>query len=201
VFRPLPAQLVMESLGNASIVLARWGAPRGLAVLRPTRAPPTSTLRGSQLRDEIDNSLSPSIEVLGDPRDSSRIDGDAPGELPRWLSAGKPRAALQLKGARTSQLSPHLALLSMPRALVPLLPVLSGPRWPLCRNWSTCNANDQPGVEAGKKAAATILDLYKAPDAKRCLPMAKSAAWIDQTALGLEEPGARIFLDPAHLLR
>ena len=152
VFSRYLQQLVMESLGKR---LNRQGqlVHQGIAVYG-NKGSTDQHAYVQQLRDGVDNFFVTFIEALDDPADQMALAGECPGDVLEGFLQGT-RAAL-LEGGRQS-LTITLATFNERSlgALVALFERAVG----LYAELVDINAYDQPGVEAGKKAAATILDL------------------------------------------
>ncbi len=152
VFSRYLQQLVMESLGKR---LDRDGqvVHQGIAVYG-NKGSTDQHAYVQQLRDGVDNFFVTFVEALDDPADISAVDGEMPGDFLDGFLQGT-RTAL-LEGGRQS------LSISMERfnerslgALIALFERAVG----LYGELVNVNAYHQPGVEAGKKAAAVILDL------------------------------------------
>ncbi len=152
VFSRYLQQLVMESLGKR---LNRRGevVHQGLAVYG-NKGSTDQHAYVQQLRDGIDNFFVTFIEVLSDPGDLVVSADGRPGDVLDGFLQGT-RAAL-LEGGRQS-LSITLTRFDARNlgALVALFERGVG----LYAELIDINAYDQPGVEAGKKAAAAVLGL------------------------------------------
>lgn len=155
VFSRYLQQLVMESLGKRC---DRDGTVvhQGIAVYG-NKGSTDQHAYVQQLRDGIDNFFVTFIEVLKDPAaDSPTEEDDSPGDLLDGFLQGT-RSALT-EGGRQSititmeQLGPREL-----GALVALFERTVG----LYGELVNVNAYHQPGVEAGKKAAAAVLSLQK----------------------------------------
>ncbi|MEB3275586.1 MAG: glucose-6-phosphate isomerase, partial [Cyanobacteriota bacterium] len=152
VFSRYLQQLVMESLGKK---LDRDGqvVHQGIAVYG-NKGSTDQHAYVQQLRDGIDNFFVTFIEALEDPSDISAVDGENPADFLEGFLQGT-RTAL-LEGGRQS------LTITMRRfnerglgALIALFERAVG----LYGELVNINAYHQPGVEAGKKAAAAILSL------------------------------------------
>jgi glucose-6-phosphate isomerase len=152
VFSRYLQQLVMESLGKR---LNRQGAVvhQGIAVYG-NKGSTDQHAYVQQLRDGIDNFFVTFIEVLADPAELPVLGDGRPGDVLDGFLQGT-RSAL-LEGGRQS-LSLTLGRFDARRlgALIALFERAVG----LYAELVDINAYDQPGVEAGKKAAAAILSL------------------------------------------
>ena len=152
VFSRYLQQLVMESLGKR---LNRDGEPvhQGIAVYG-NKGSTDQHAYVQQLRDGVDNFFVTFIEALDDPSDLPELQGERPGDFLDGFLQGT-RSAL-MEGGRQS-LSITLGGFDARRlgALIALFERAVG----LYAELVNINAYDQPGVEAGKKAAAAILSL------------------------------------------
>jgi glucose-6-phosphate isomerase len=152
VFSRYLQQLVMESLGKR---FNRQGqlVHQGIAVYG-NKGSTDQHAYVQQLRDGVDNFFVTFIEALDDPADQVTLAGECPGDVLEGFLQGT-RAAL-LEGGRQS-LTITLATFNERSlgALVALFERAVG----LYAELVDVNAYDQPGVEAGKKAAASILEL------------------------------------------
>ena len=154
VFSRYLQQLVMESLGKK---LDRQGqvVHQGIAVYG-NKGSTDQHAYVQQLRDGVDNFFVTFIEALDDPGDIAPVDGENPADFLDGFLQGT-RTAL-LEGGRQS------LSISMRRfdehslgALIALFERAVG----LYGELVDINAYHQPGVEAGKKAAAEILALQE----------------------------------------
>jgi len=152
VFSRYLQQLVMESLGKK---LDRDGqvVHQGLAVYG-NKGSTDQHAYVQQLRDGVDNFFVTFIEVLEDPGDILPLEGENPGDFLDGFLQGT-RAALSEEGR--SNLSITLRRLDE-RALGALIALFERAVG-LYGELVNVNAYHQPGVEAGKKAAAALLDL------------------------------------------
>ena len=152
VFSRYLQQLVMESLGKR---LNRQGevVHQGIAVYG-NKGSTDQHAYVQQLRDGVDNFFVTFIEALDDSTDLPDLGGERPGDFLDGFLQGT-RSAL-MEGGRQS-LSITLGCFDERRlgALIALFERAVG----LYAELVNINAYDQPGVEAGKKAAAAILDL------------------------------------------
>ncbi len=154
VFSRYLQQLVMESLGkrcdrNGSVVT------QGLAVYG-NKGSTDQHAYVQQLRDGIDNFFATFIEVLEDGGDLPAIQAERPGDVLGGFLQGT-RSAL-LEGGRQS-LSITLRRFDA-RALGALIALFERAVG-LYAELVNINAYDQPGVEAGKRAAAAVLELQE----------------------------------------
>jgi Glucose-6-phosphate isomerase len=145
-------QLVMESLGKHSDRQGRV-VNQGIAVYG-NKGSTDQHAYVQQLRDGVDNFFVTFIEVLADPSGIPALQGERPGDFLDGFLQGT-RSAL-LEGGRQS-MTITLAGFDERRlgALVALFERAVG----LYAELVDVNAYDQPGVEAGKLAAAAVLDL------------------------------------------
>ena len=152
VFSRYLQQLVMESLGKK---LDRRGqvVHQGIAVYG-NKGSTDQHAYVQQLRDGVDNFFVTFIEALDDPGDIRPVDGEHPADFLAGFLQGT-RTAL-LEGGRQS-LSITLRVFNERSlgALIALFERAVG----LYGELVDINAYHQPGVEAGKKAAAVILSL------------------------------------------
>jgi len=147
-------QLVMESLGKC---LDRQGrvVHQGIAVYG-NKGSTDQHAYVQQLRDGVDNFFATFIEVLEDPSDIKKLDGALPGDFLDGFLQGT-RAALSDGGRQSITISLAKFDAKALGALVALFERAVG----LYGELIDINAYHQPGVEAGKKAAAKILDLQE----------------------------------------
>jgi glucose-6-phosphate isomerase len=152
VFSRYLQQLVMESLGKR---LDRAGRQvhQGIAVYG-NKGSTDQHAYVQQLRDGVDNFFVTFIEALDDAADVVAIDGEHPGDFLDGFLQGT-RSALTEGGRQSLSISLRRFDARGLGALVALFERAVG----LYAELVNVNAYDQPGVEAGKKAAATILDL------------------------------------------
>jgi glucose-6-phosphate isomerase len=113
-----------------------------------------------QLRDGIDNFFVTFIEVLEDSGDLPALNGERPGDVLEGFLQGT-RAALMEGGRQSLSISLRRFDATALGALVALFERAVG----LYAELVNINAYDQPGVEAGKKAAAAVLELQARLDA------------------------------------
>ena len=154
VFSRYLQQLVMESLGKR---LDRQGrvAHQGIAVYG-NKGSTDQHAYVQQLRDGVDNFFVTFIEVLEDPTDIPALEDSLPGDFLDGFLQGT-RAALFEGGRQSMTLTLRQFNATSLGALVALFERAVGFYGELV----DINAYHQPGVEAGKKAAAAILDLQK----------------------------------------
>jgi glucose-6-phosphate isomerase len=145
-------QLVMESLGKK---LDRSGAVvhQGLAVYG-NKGSTDQHAYVQQLRDGVDNFFVTFIEVLDDPAGVPALNGERPGDVLDGFLQGT-RSALEESGRQSLSISLRRFDATGLGALVALFERAVG----LYAELVNINAYDQPGVEAGKKAAAALLGL------------------------------------------
>jgi len=172
VFSRYLQQLVMESIGQTlDRAGARW-CTRAWPCTANQGLPPTQRLRANCVMESTIFFVH-LHRVLDDPAEIKADRGDLAWRLSSMAFCREPVRRFSEGGASRSA-QPCAA--SMPGALVPLLPCLSG-RWPSMPNWSSNQrlTNQNLVVEAARRPA-TILESAKR-NRSACLPMAKSAAW------------------------
>ena len=152
VFSRYLQQLVMESLGKR---LDRQGevVHQGIAVYG-NKGSTDQHAYVQQLRDGIDNFFVTFIEALEDPTDLVSLEAERPGDVLDGFLQGT-RAALMEGGRQSLSITLKRFDARSLGALVALFERAVG----LYAELVNINAYDQPGVEAGKKAAAAILEL------------------------------------------
>ena len=152
VFSRYLQQLVMESLGKR---LDRQGnvVHQGIAVYG-NKGSTDQHAYVQQLRDGVDNFFITFIEALRDSDDIPPINGERPGDFLDGFLQGT-RSALTEGGRQSVSISMRQFDARRLGALVALFERAVG----LYGEIVDVNAYHQPGVEAGKKAAAAILDL------------------------------------------
>ena len=152
VFSRYLQQLVMESLGKDR---DRQGQTvhQGLAVYG-NKGSTDQHAYVQQLRDGLDNFFVTFIEVLGDPGDIPSIAGELPQDFLAGFLQGT-RTALAEEGRQSLTISLRQFDARALGALVALFERAVGFYGELI----DVNAYHQPGVEAGKKAAAEVLAL------------------------------------------
>jgi glucose-6-phosphate isomerase len=152
VFSRYLQQLVMESLGKK---LDRSGqvVHQGLAVYG-NKGSTDQHAFVQQLRDGVDNFFVTFIEVLEDPGDIPPLEGENPGDFLDGFLQGT-RSALTEEG----RLNLSITLQRLDAASLGALIALFERAVGLYGELVNVNAYHQPGVEAGKKAAAALLDL------------------------------------------
>jgi glucose-6-phosphate isomerase len=152
VFSRYLQQLVMESLGKR---LDRDGrvVHQGLAVYG-NKGSTDQHAYVQQLRDGLDNFFVTFIEVLEDPAAIPTIDGECPADFLEGFLLGT-RAALTEEARQSITITLRRFDARALGALIGLFERAVG----LYGELINVNAYHQPGVEAGKKAAAGILSL------------------------------------------
>lgn len=152
VFSRYLQQLVMESLGKR---LDREGqvVHQGLAVYG-NKGSTDQHAYVQQLRDGLDNFFVTFIEVLEDPEEIPSIDGECPADFLEGFLQGT-RAALTEQARQNLTITLRRFDARALGALIGLFERAVG----LYGELVNVNAYHQPGVEAGKKAAAGILSL------------------------------------------
>ena len=154
VFSRYLQQLVMESLGKA---LDRNGqlVHQGIAVYG-NKGSTDQHAYVQQLRDGVDNFFVTFIEVLEDPIDVPAVHGENPADFLDGFLQGT-RTALMESGRQSLSITLRQLNARTLGALIALFERAVGFYGELVN----LNAYHQPGVEAGKKAAAGILDLQQ----------------------------------------
>ena len=152
VFSRYLQQLVMESLGKK---LDRDGnvVHQGIAVYG-NKGSTDQHAYVQQLRDGVDNYFVTFIEVLEDPGDIPPLEGENPGDFLDGFLQGT-RSALTEEGRFNLSITLQKLDARSLGALIALFERAVGYYGELVN----INAYHQPGVEAGKKAAAALLDL------------------------------------------
>ena len=180
VFSRYLQQLVMESLGKR---LNRQGevVHQGLAVYG-NKGSTDQHAYVQQLRDGIDNFFVTFIEVLTDPAEQAAVAGELPGDFLEGFLLGT-RSAL-LEGGRQSL---TITLRRFDEFSLGALIALFERAVGLYAELVDVNAYDQPGVEAGKTAAAAILKLQERLEALLADGAPKRLADLQQ-ALGESTP-------------
>ena len=180
VFSRYLQQLVMESLGKR---LDRQGrvVHQGIAVYG-NKGSTDQHAYVQQLRDGVDNFFATFIEVLEDPTDIPVLEDSLPGDFLDGFLQGT-RAALSEGGRQSMTLTLRQFNATTLGALIALFERAVGFYGELV----DINAYHQPGVEAGKKAAAAILELQKKVEQLLADGQTRSVKQISET-LG----------DPAH---
>ena len=154
VFSRYLQQLVMESLGKRC---DRDGVVvhQGMAVYG-NKGSTDQHAYVQQLRDGIDNFFVTFIQVLKDPTSSTEDEGHSPGDVLDGFLQGT-RSALTEGGRQNITITMERLGPRELGALVALFERAVG----LYGELVNVNAYHQPGVEAGKKAAAAVLSLQK----------------------------------------
>ena len=147
-------QLVMESLGKA---LDRDGqmVHQGIAVYG-NKGSTDQHAYVQQLRDGVDNFFVTFIEVLEDPLDVPAVHGENPADFLDGFLQGT-RTALMESGRQSLSITLRQLNARSLGSLIALFERAVG----LYGELVNVNAYHQPGVEAGKKAAAGILELQQ----------------------------------------
>jgi len=158
VFSRYLQQLVMESLGKC---LDRDGnvVHQGIAVYG-NKGSTDQHAYVQQLRDGVDNFFATFIEVLDDGADIGAINNERPGDFLDGFLQGT-RSALTEGGRQSICISMRRFDSRRLGALIALFERAVG----LYGELVNINAYHQPGVEAGKKAAASILNLQSQVEA------------------------------------
>ncbi len=158
VFSRYLQQLVMESLGKR---LDREGntVNQGIAVYG-NKGSTDQHAYVQQLRDGVDNFFATFIEVLQDAVDIPVIQSERPGDFLDGFLQGT-RSALTEGGRQSISISMRRFDACRLGALIGLFERAVG----LYGELININAYHQPGVEAGKKAAAAVLDLQSRVEA------------------------------------
>jgi len=152
VFSRYLQQLVMESLGKR---LDRQGqvVHQGLAVYG-NKGSTDQHAYVQQLRDGLDNFFVTFLEALDDPADVPSLNGEQPADFLEGFLQGT-RSALSEGGRQSLTITLSRFDERSLGALIALFERAVG----LYAELVDINAYDQPGVEAGKKAAAVVLAL------------------------------------------
>ena len=180
VFSRYLQQLVMESLGkkhdrNGQVV------HQGIAVYG-NKGSTDQHAYVQQLRDGIDNFFVTFIEALEEPSDIPPIGDEIPGDFLDGFLQGT-RSALMEGGRQSLSITLRRFDATSLGALIALFERAVG----LYAELVNINAYDQPGVEAGKKAAAEILALQGRLEALLADGQERSLQELQQ-ALGTESP-------------
>ncbi len=180
VFSRYLQQLVMESLGKR---LDRQGqvVHQGLAVYG-NKGSTDQHAYVQQLRDGIDNFFVTFLEALDDPDDVPPLHGEQPGDFLEGFLQGT-RSALSEGGRQSLTITVGQFNARTLGALIALFERAVG----LYAELVDINAYDQPGVEAGKKAAAVVLDLQQRLEGELADGRERSLAEL-QEALALPSP-------------
>ncbi len=180
VFSRYLQQLVMESLGKR---LDRDGnvVQQGLAVYG-NKGSTDQHAYVQQLRDGLDNFFAVFIEALDEPADIAPVAGENPADFLAGFLQGT-RAALCEGGRQSLTLTLQRFDARSLGALIALFERAVG----LYGEWINVNAYHQPGVEAGKTAAAQILTLQQRLEAALSDGAPHDLSDLGE-ALGLESP-------------
>jgi glucose-6-phosphate isomerase len=180
VFSRYLQQLVMESLGKC---LDRDGnvVHQGLAVYG-NKGSTDQHAYVQQLRDGLDNFFAVFIEALDEPDDISPVAGENPADFLSGFLQGT-RAALCEGGRQSLTITLERFDARSLGALIALFERAVG----LYGEWINVNAYHQPGVEAGKTAAAMILSLQQQLEAALADSQPHGLHDLGQI-LGLESP-------------
>jgi glucose-6-phosphate isomerase len=180
VFSRYLQQLVMESLGKK---LDRQGhvVHQGLAVYG-NKGSTDQHAYVQQLRDGLDNFFVTFLEVLEDPADIAPLGGEHPGDVLDGFLQGT-RSALSEGGRQSLSLTLRRFDERSLGALIALFERAVG----LYGELVDVNAYHQPGVEAGKKAAAKVLALQASVEGLLADGLSRSLEQI-QVSLGLDSP-------------
>ncbi len=154
VFSRYLQQLVMESLGKQRDRDGRV-VNQGIAVYG-NKGSTDQHAYVQQLRDGVDNFFVTFIEALDDPADIGSLHGERPGDFLEGFLQGT-RSALMEGGRQSMTITLRTFGARSLGALIALFERAVG----LYAELVNINAYDQPGVEAGKKAAAAILSLQE----------------------------------------
>lgn len=186
VFSRYLQQLVMESLGKK---LDRGGqvVHQGIAVYG-NKGSTDQHAYVQQLRDGIDNFFVTFIEVLRDPTDIAAVDGEHPADFLSGFLQGT-RTAL-LEGGRQSL---SITIESFNERSLGALIALFERAVGLYGELVNINAYHQPGVEAGKKAAAQILSLQERLEAALADGQPRTIAALRES-LGEQSPEALFWI-------
>ena len=176
VFSRYLQQLVMESLGKR---LDRDGnvVHQGIAVYG-NKGSTDQHAYVQQLRDGVDNFFVTFIEALRDSQDIPQINGERPGDFLDGFLQGT-RSALTEGGRQSISISMRQFDARRLGALIALFERAVG----LYGELVNINAYHQPGVEAGKKAAAAILNLQSRVEQVLADGQARSVSEV-QSAIG-----------------
>lgn len=182
VFSRYLQQLVMESLGKK---LDRSGqvVHQGIAVYG-NKGSTDQHAYVQQLRDGLDNFFVTFVEALEDPSDIHAVDGEHPADFLDGFLQGT-RTALLEGGRQSLTISMQVFDARSLGALIALFERAVGVYGELVN----INAYHQPGVEAGKKAAATILGLQERLEACLADGAARSLEQLRQD-LGSDAPAS-----------
>jgi glucose-6-phosphate isomerase len=182
VFSRYLQQLVMESIGKK---LDRNGqvVHQGIAVYG-NKGSTDQHAYVQQLRDGVDNFFVTFVEALRDPSDIHAVDGEHPADFLDGFLQGT-RTALLEGGRQSLTITMKVFDERSLGALIALFERAVGFYGELVN----INAYHQPGVEAGKKAAASILSLQERLE--QCLADGQPRTLTQlQQALGADAPGS-----------
>ena len=190
VFSRYLQQLVMESLGKR---LDRDGTVvnQGIAVYG-NKGSTDQHAYVQQLRDGVDNFFATFIEVLEDVSDIPVINGECAGDFLGGFLQGT-RSALTEGGRQSITISMRQFDARRLGALIALFERAVG----LYGELVNINAYHQPGVEAGKKAAAAVLDLQTRVEGALADGSTRNIAELAESLEGSEES---IFMTLRHLV-
>jgi len=182
VFSRYLQQLVMESLGKK---LDRSGevVHQGIAVYG-NKGSTDQHAYVQQLRDGIDNFFVTFIEALEDPSDIGAVEGENPADFLEGFLQGT-RTALMEGGRQSLTITMRRFNERSLGALIALFERAVG----LYGELVNINAYHQPGVEAGKKAAAAILALQEHVEAALADGQARTVVELQQQ-LGASAPNS-----------
>jgi len=180
VFSRYLQQLVMESLGKR---LDREGqvVHQGLAVYG-NKGSTDQHAYVQQLRDGLDNFFVVFIEALDEPADITSVDGEDPADFLAGFLQGT-RSALCEGGRQSLTITLQRFDARSLGALIALFERAVG----LYGEFINVNAYHQPGVEAGKTAAAQILTVQQRLEATLADGASHDLESL-RTTLGLESP-------------
>jgi glucose-6-phosphate isomerase len=180
VFSRYLQQLVMESLGKR---LDREGqvVHQGLAVYG-NKGSTDQHAYVQQLRDGLDNFFVVFIEALDEPADITSVDGEDPADFLAGFLQGT-RSALCEGGRQSLTITLQCFDARSLGALIALFERAVG----LYGEFINVNAYHQPGVEAGKTAAAQILTVQQRLEATLADGATHDLESL-RTTLGLESP-------------
>ncbi|CAK6694224.1 MULTISPECIES: glucose-6-phosphate isomerase [unclassified Synechococcus] len=180
VFSRYLQQLVMESLGKQR---DRDGliVNQGIAVYG-NKGSTDQHAYVQQLRDGVDNFFVTFIEALDDPADIEPVQGERPGDFLEGFLQGT-RSALMEGGRQSMAITLRRFDARALGALIALFERAVG----FYAELVNINAYDQPGVEAGKKAAAVILSLQEQLEGRLADGQPRSLAAL-QNELGSDSP-------------
>jgi glucose-6-phosphate isomerase len=193
VFSRYLQQLVMESLGKK---LNREGAivHQGLAVYG-NKGSTDQHAYVQQLRDGLDNFFVVFIEGLDDPDGIKALNKEYPGDVLEGFLQGT-RSALSDGGRQSLTITLECFNARSLGALIALFERAVG----LYGELININAYHQPGVEAGKKAAASVLEIQRQAVAHLAANPEKAySADALATAVGQPDAAEMVFKICTHL--